>query len=118
MMSASKCLSNANTEDILNEFYSEDSNSEPDNKEIKEQLQRVLSSEIQFHVVHWSLLPVSCLFYAYSLTMEMEVTSSSETLADLQQTTRCYFPEDKILHKYRESLKSYRVVISFGANVI
>jgi hypothetical protein len=38
MVSASKCLSNANTEDIPNGsfFYSEDSNSDPDKKEIKE----------------------------------------------------------------------------------
>jgi hypothetical protein len=36
---------------------------------------------------------------AYSSTMKMEATSSSETSADFQQTARRYIPEGKILYK-------------------
>jgi hypothetical protein len=36
---------------------------------------------------------ISCL--AYSLTLKMEATSSSETLVDLQQTALHYIPEDR-----------------------
>jgi hypothetical protein len=32
------------------------------------------------------------------LTLKMEVTCSSETLVDFQQTTQHYIPEDRILH--------------------
>jgi hypothetical protein len=36
------------------------------------------------------------------------VIYSSETSADFQRTTWCYFPEDSILHIHRcENLKSY-----------
>jgi hypothetical protein len=40
---------------------------------------------------------VSCL--AYSLALKMEVTCSSETLADFQLTTQHYIPEDGTRHK-------------------
>jgi hypothetical protein len=57
-----------------------------------------------------SLLPfftlVSC--SAYSLTLKMEETYSSETSVDFQLTTRRYIPEDSALHNHRcENLKSY-----------
>jgi hypothetical protein len=46
--------------------------------------------------------------FAYSLTLKMEVTCSSETSVGFQRTTRLYTPEDKILHNHRhEKLKSY-----------
>jgi hypothetical protein len=39
---------------------------------------------------------VSCV--AYSSTLKMEATCSSETSVDFQQTTQCYIPEDRALH--------------------
>jgi hypothetical protein len=49
---------------------------------------------------------VSCL--AYSSTVKMEAKCSSETSVDIQRTTRCYIPEDGILHNHRcENLKYY-----------
>jgi hypothetical protein len=49
---------------------------------------------------------VSCV--AYSLTLKMETTCSSETLVEFQWTTWRYIPEDRTLHSYRhENLKSY-----------
>jgi hypothetical protein len=49
---------------------------------------------------------VSCL--AYSSTLKMEVTCSSETLAGFQWTTQHYIPQDRTLHKNCcETLKSY-----------
>jgi hypothetical protein len=49
---------------------------------------------------------VSCT--AYSSTLKIEETCSSETSVHFQQTTRRYIPEDRILHKHRcEKLKSY-----------
>jgi hypothetical protein len=53
---------------------------------------------------------VSCL--AYSSTLKMEATCSSETLADFQWTTRCYIPDDIILHNHRcEKIQSYDVFV-------
>jgi hypothetical protein len=38
----------------------------------------------------------------------MEAASTSETLVNFYQTTRCYNPEDSNLHTHRrENLKSY-----------
>jgi hypothetical protein len=49
---------------------------------------------------------VSCL--AYSSTLKLEETCSSETPADFQRTTRRYIPEDGTLHNHRcENLNSY-----------
>jgi hypothetical protein len=39
---------------------------------------------------------VSCL--AYSLTLKIEVTYSSETSVGFQRATRRYIPEDRTLH--------------------
>jgi hypothetical protein len=40
----------------------------------------------------------------------MEAIHSSETSIDFQQTTRCYVPEERILHnRHYDSLKSYEV---------
>jgi hypothetical protein len=46
------------------------------------------------HLLYFIL--VSCL--AYSLTLKMEVTSSSEVSAEYQGTTRHYIPEDGALN--------------------
>jgi hypothetical protein len=49
---------------------------------------------------------VSCL--AYSSTLKMEATCSSETSADFQRTTRRYISEDRTVHNHGcENLKSY-----------
>jgi hypothetical protein len=49
---------------------------------------------------------VSCL--AYSSTLKMEATCSSETSVDFQQATLHYIPEDRTLHTHLcENLKSY-----------
>jgi hypothetical protein len=53
-------------------------------------------------------MSVSCL--AYSSTLKMEETCSSETLVDFKQTTRRYIAEDRIFHRY-ENLKSYTCLI-------
>jgi hypothetical protein len=51
-------------------------------------------------------VPVSCL--AYTSTLKMEATYSSEMSVDFQQTTQPYNPEDRTLHIHRcENLKSY-----------
>jgi hypothetical protein len=49
-------------------------------------------------------------YLAYSLTLKMEATSSSEMWADFQQqTTWRYIPEDKTLHNHCcENLESYK----------
>jgi hypothetical protein len=44
---------------------------------------------------------VSCL--AYSYTLKMEATHSSETSVDFQRTTLCYTPKDITLHKEKSS---------------
>jgi hypothetical protein len=41
---------------------------------------------------------VSCL--AYSSTMKMEATYSSETSVDFQRTKRRYIPEDKTIQNF------------------
>jgi hypothetical protein len=47
----------------------------------------------------------SCL--AYSSTLKMEATCSSETMVDFHRTTRRYIPEYWLLHNHRcENLKS------------
>jgi hypothetical protein len=46
-----------------------------------------------------SIMPVSCL--AYSLTLNVEATCSSETSVDFQQATWCYIPQDRTLHNHR-----------------
>jgi hypothetical protein len=52
---------------------------------------------------------VSCL--AYSSTLNMEATCSSETSGDFQQPTWRYIPEDTAVHNHRcENLKSYIMV--------
>jgi hypothetical protein len=38
---------------------------------------------------------------SYSLTLKMELMCPSETSVLLQQTTRCYIPEDRTLHNHR-----------------
>jgi hypothetical protein len=49
---------------------------------------------------------ISCL--AYSLTVKMEATCSSETSVDFQRTTSRYIPDYKVLHNHRcENLKAY-----------
>jgi hypothetical protein len=46
-------------------------------------------------------------FLAYSSTLKMEATCSSEMCVDYQQTTRRYVQEDRILHNHRcENVKS------------
>jgi hypothetical protein len=42
------------------------------------------------------------------MILMMEVACSSETLVEIQWTTRRYFPENRTLHKHRsENLNSY-----------
>jgi hypothetical protein len=54
--------------------------------------------------------PVSCL--AYSSTLKIEATCSSEASVDFQRTTRRYIPEYKSLHYHRcENLKSYKLCL-------
>jgi hypothetical protein len=43
-------------------------------------------------VLHADFLP------AYSLTLKMDVTCSSEMSVDIQQTTWCYIPEGRTFH--------------------
>jgi hypothetical protein len=50
-------------------------------------------------------------FFAYSSTLNMEPTFSSETTVDFQRPTRRYILEDRTLHNHRcENLRSYRTV--------
>jgi hypothetical protein len=42
--------------------------------------------------------PVSC--FAYSSTLKIEATYSSDTLVDFQRTARDYIPEDRTLHDF------------------
>jgi hypothetical protein len=78
----------------------------------------VISQEIEFFIttaVRTSIPaePVACL--AYSSTLKMEATYSSETLADFQWNTRRYIPGDRILYNRRcENLKSYRACCLLG----
>jgi hypothetical protein len=61
-----------------------------------------------FHLLGYnaSHLLVSC--EAYSLTLKIEATCSSETSVYFQRTTWCYVLEDRTLHNHRyEDLKSY-----------
>jgi hypothetical protein len=54
---------------------------------------------------------VSCL--AYSSTLKIEATCSSETSVYFQRTTRRYITEDRILHKHRcENVQSYTVILN------
>jgi hypothetical protein len=56
---------------------------------------------------------VSCL--AYSSTLKMEVTCSSETSVDFQRTTQRYIPKDRNIHNHRcEDFKSYILTEDFG----
>jgi hypothetical protein len=49
---------------------------------------------------------------AYSSTLKMEATFSSETSVDFQPTTRRYIPEDRTFQCHRcENLKSYKKLI-------
>jgi hypothetical protein len=49
----------------------------------------------------------------------MEVTYSSETSGDFQQTTRCYIPEDRTLHNHLcENLKSYILLFFGGLKIV
>jgi hypothetical protein len=49
---------------------------------------------------------------AYSSTLKMEATYSSETLVDFQRTTQCHIPEDITLHNhFCENLKSYILIL-------
>jgi hypothetical protein len=49
---------------------------------------------------------VSCL--AYSSTLKLEATRSSETSADFQRATRRYIPQHRTIHNHRcENLKCY-----------
>jgi hypothetical protein len=50
---------------------------------------------------------ISCL--AYSLTLKMEVTHSSEVSAEYQRTTRHYIPEDRALN-FRSKGNSLKVM--------
>jgi hypothetical protein len=67
---------------------------------------------------------VSCL--AYSLSLKMEVTCSTETSVDFQWTTHCYIPGDRTLHDNDcENLKSHIphfaspiYLIPLGANIL
>jgi hypothetical protein len=52
---------------------------------------------------------ISCL--AYSSTLMMQMTCSSETSVNFKRTTRRYIPENRTLHNHRcEYLKSYTVM--------
>jgi hypothetical protein len=59
--------------------------------------------------VFWNVtcfILISCL--AYSSTLKMEATYSSETSADFQRTTLLYIPNARILHNHPyENLKYY-----------
>jgi hypothetical protein len=49
---------------------------------------------------------------AYSLTLEMEATCTSETEVDFQLATRRYITEDRTLHNHGcENLRSYTVLL-------
>jgi hypothetical protein len=53
---------------------------------------------------------VSCL--AYSSTVKIEATCSSETSVEFHRTTRRYIPEDRTLHNHCcEYLKSYNMFL-------
>jgi hypothetical protein len=57
-------------------------------------------------------LLVSCL--AYSSTLKMEATCSSEKWVGFQRTTRLYIPEGRTLSNHRcENLKSYKPFNSY-----
>jgi hypothetical protein len=45
-------------------------------------------------------------------TLKMDMTCSSETSADFQQTTWCYIPDNRTIHNHcRENLESYAIRI-------
>jgi hypothetical protein len=55
---------------------------------------------------------VSCL--AYSSTLKMKATCSSETSVDFQRITRRYIPDDRTIHYHRrENLKSYKNILVY-----
>jgi hypothetical protein len=52
----------------------------------------------------------ACSKQVYSSTLKMEVTCSSKMSDESQQTTPCYIPENRTLHKYQcEHFKFYMV---------
>jgi hypothetical protein len=60
------------------------------------------------------LLPAFLLvsFFAYSSTLQMEATCSSELSVDVQRTTQCYIPEHRTLHNHcRENLEYYVIML-------
>jgi hypothetical protein len=60
---------------------------------------------------------VSCL--AYSSTLKMEITYSSETSISFQRTVRRYIQEDRNIYNHRcENLKSYIAYLYEGTNFI
>jgi hypothetical protein len=48
----------------------------------------------------------------YSSTLKMEAICSSEPTVNFQQTTRCYFPEDRELFNTKPSLCHFCVTAS------
>jgi hypothetical protein len=76
---------------------------------------RVVLAVVRIHIEESALLAtcitlVSCL--TYSSTMKIVETCSSETSINFQRSTRCYIPEDRILHNNSsENLKSHKIHI-------
>jgi hypothetical protein len=63
--------------------------------------------EASMNLLATCFILVSC--SAYSSTLKMKATSSSETLVHSQRTTRRYITEDRTLHNPRcENVKSYK----------
>jgi hypothetical protein len=62
-----------------------------------------------------SALPASCFLLvsclAYSLILKMEVTCSSKTQPDFEQTTWHYIPEDRTLHTLHFLISCFSVFI-------
>jgi hypothetical protein len=76
------------------------SNMSPPSSQLKNKPSRALALLLA------RFMQISCL--AYSVTVKMGATYSSEMSVDFQRTTWRYIPEDRTLHNHRcENLKSY-----------